>query len=855
MPNYISQAACRGVRPRKIALRRRVSRPHLVARLIRERQVVRFLKAPDAFGKTSLAGEYAEVAFSFEHVFWFDCTSPCFVRDLDEGDFAAGVLACDSEASLAVFDDLPRLDSERVEEFSAIMDALLSAGCEVLVTMQPSCDAYGALQPDRVVVSADDLLLNDEELRTIPGAEELGGQPFCLIPGIAWDAEAGRERLIAGIVREELPVDAAFLLYYALLMQEGTFVDCADCLSHRVRPTELLADYPYVVWEPDSERFRAIEVDASMVTRVFSQLIPQFSELMGFSDKATLHRFFADTLMRDGCEGRACDIIRATGDRRMGEAWLAENCGILFRRCCFAESLRLYRFLFQRAAPRSARIRMFYAWLLAVIGFSEDAVLAAHMIAVSANTPLELRIIAYLLLLDHGDASVREQAASGLVALADSLRDQGEGAFENAPWYEVLVRRLVNEHSSVWGPLATVCSCLEAHRDELDDVIAFWDSEEADDETYLLALSKAISAYPDQAPASWIAQFLSRLSALYARGRFGYAFATSLECYERLLQRDPALPALPAQHLVPMNEIKAYSYREIYRAREVMNEGGAIGQAPSRGAVHASSQMLDDSSAARVPLLEATLFGSVTASIGGQRVSEDWFRRQKVKTLFAILVLNAGREVPRDRLVEALWPDSPIDTARKNFYTLWSILHRALRLADGTCPYLIRMQGGYKLDDRCLASDVARVEEICRAFMAGPLDEQLWIQMFSELRAACSGELMPSEVQNDYIVRKRTEFRMRIVDALVTGSTRLADEGHAQPALWFAQTALQHDAAREDTYTVLMAAQMANGQRTAAMETYFACRRFLAEELGIDPSPRTVALYRELIEEETDLDF
>ena len=43
-------------------------------------------------------------------------------------------------------------------------------------------------------------------------------------------------------------------------------------------------------------------------------------------------------------------------------------------------------------------------------------------------------------------------------------------------------------------------------------------------------------------------------------------------------------------------------------------------------------------------------------------------------------------------------------------------------------------------------------------------------------------------------------------------------------------------------------------RRTAALETYFACRRFLTDELGIDPSLETMRLYRSIIETETDFE-
>ena len=47
-----------------------------------------------------------------------------------------------------------------------------------------------------------------------------------------------------------------------------------------------------------------------------------------------------------------------------------------------------------------------------------------------------------------------------------------------------------------------------------------------------------------------------------------------------------------------------------------------------------------------------------------------------------------------------------------------------------------------------------------------------------------------------------------------------------------------------------MEAQLGAGQRAAAIDTYISCRRYLAEELGIDPSPSIVALYRSAVEAE-----
>mgnify|MGYP001425983142 CR=1 FL=1 len=58
MPEFLKKASCRGRRPLHLVPRRQIPRPNLIAKLLRERHVARFIVAPDGFGKTGLAMEY-----------------------------------------------------------------------------------------------------------------------------------------------------------------------------------------------------------------------------------------------------------------------------------------------------------------------------------------------------------------------------------------------------------------------------------------------------------------------------------------------------------------------------------------------------------------------------------------------------------------------------------------------------------------------------------------------------------------------------------------------------------------------------------------------------------------------------
>ena len=154
MPEFLKKASCRGRRPLHLASRRQIPRPDLIAKLLRERHVARFIVAPDGFGKTGLAMEYADTVFSFEHVVWLDGRSPCFLRDLDRGVIARTLLDDDAQPFLVVIDDVPPLDPERAELLSDELDLLLDRDCEVMVTCMPSRTMRGmAAKPSRVTGS------------------------------------------------------------------------------------------------------------------------------------------------------------------------------------------------------------------------------------------------------------------------------------------------------------------------------------------------------------------------------------------------------------------------------------------------------------------------------------------------------------------------------------------------------------------------------------------------------------------------------------------------------------------------------------------------------------------------------
>ena len=122
-----------------------------------------------------------------------------------------------------------------------------------------------------------------------------------------------------------------------------------------------------------------------------------------------------------------------------------------------------------------------------------------------------------------------------------------------------------------------------------------------------------------------------------------------------------------------------------------------------------------------------------------------------------------------------------------------------------------------------------------------------WERAIATIQGSFGSVLLPTERKCEAIVVFRDRLDAEFVDGLVAASRRLLVRGELQGALWLAREAFQRDAGREDAAAALMRAQMATGQRSAAVQT---CRDRLSRTLGLDPWPALAALYRQLLEGE-----
>jgi DNA-binding SARP family transcriptional activator len=242
------------------------------------------------------------------------------------------------------------------------------------------------------------------------------------------------------------------------------------------------------------------------------------------------------------------------------------------------------------------------------------------------------------------------------------------------------------------------------------------------------------------------------------------------------------------------------------------------------------------------------LFGGFEVRTSEGLVSDKAWGKRKARLLFAMLVSRSGKDIPRDQLIDYLWPEMPEHRALNNFYVVWSSMKRALAPGTGRdqpCPYVEHVRGICRVVPGRLRTDLDEFERLLvvarKAHAAN--DPEMVLAALTELAEVYRGELLPGDAYDDWFAPLRERCRHDFEDAMLRAAGILEAQGNPHDGLAHLRQAMLYDPWREDLYQAALRLQIAAGQRSAAIETYMSCRSRLVEDLGIDPSAETRRLY------------
>jgi predicted ATPase/class 3 adenylate cyclase len=207
-----------------------------------------------------------------------------------------------------------------------------------------------------------------------------------------------------------------------------------------------------------------------------------------------------------------------------------------------------------------------------------------------------------------------------------------------------------------------------------------------------------------------------------------------------------------------------------------------------------------------------------------------------------VLLLEAGRVVATDRLIEELWGDElPVDPAA----ALRNQLSRLRRVLGPAAADLVTEAGGYRLRLERPQLDAARFEELLVSARQANGHEALALldQALGLWRGPALGEFADRPFAQPEAVRLE-ELRLA---AQEQRAERLLGLGRAGDAVVSLGALLAEHPHREGARALLMEGLYRQGRHTEALAAYQSWRCYLAEELGLDPSPALQRLERDIL--------
>ena len=241
--------------------------------------------------------------------------------------------------------------------------------------------------------------------------------------------------------------------------------------------------------------------------------------------------------------------------------------------------------------------------------------------------------------------------------------------------------------------------------------------------------------------------------------------------------------------------------------------------------------------------LRIQICGPLAIERDGERLEAGLPGRQG-RLLFAYLVINRHRQVPRDELAEALWrePDPAAVDTRLN--PLLSKLRRVFGTDAVNGRSILRLY----LPDAWVDLESA-VEAIHRA--ESSVAQQDWVRAWGPVLAALfvsERGFLPGEDAPwiDEIRHQLTILRLRALECYA--ATELGLAGPELAGAVRAGRQLIHLAPlRESGYRHLMQALAAQDNLAEALHVYGQLCSHLRDQLGVAPSPATRELYQQLL--------
>ncbi len=238
-----------------------------------------------------------------------------------------------------------------------------------------------------------------------------------------------------------------------------------------------------------------------------------------------------------------------------------------------------------------------------------------------------------------------------------------------------------------------------------------------------------------------------------------------------------------------------------------------------------------NTSSMKKPFLKACLLGSPQFWLDDDILLLPLTR--KTISLLAYLLLHPHSIHSREKLATLFWGDFSDQQARHSLRTAMTTLRK-----EPVPDLFTTDRDTVQINpDASVWVDALQFEKDAISAARGETNS------LEDAIALYNGDLLV-DFYDDWILRKRDHYCNLYLDLLLRMTQLLRSKSEYGRAIECAQRVIDIDPANERAHQHLIFCHLANGNRNAAVRQYEDFRRVLQEELALEPSPETTALYQ-----------
>ena len=255
----------------------------------------------------------------------------------------------------------------------------------------------------------------------------------------------------------------------------------------------------------------------------------------------------------------------------------------------------------------------------------------------------------------------------------------------------------------------------------------------------------------------------------------------------------------------------------------------------------------------KAPPLRIETLGAFPVFRGDSLMEEDEWDRSQPKKLLKAILSYGGERIPKEIIIDELWPEESPRVAERNFKTTLQRLRKSLEPfihKDFGSSYIHLHDNIVSLDSELCQVDADRFLSLLKMAEEKQKrgDGKEAFPLYAEALEIYKGDFLPDEIYASWADKKREELRVKYIELLNKMARLYERQGSLKKAVDCYKKAIQADPLIEESYQKLMTFYSSKGMYNEALRTYEDCKKALKKGLKTKPDSTTTAIHKKILE-------